>query len=55
MHLHSKIRLSGSVALVSVWLAFLSVSACSNVVLIGQACAAACEEENPKGSSSTSP
>ena len=49
MHLRSKIRLSGSVALLSVWLAFLSVSACSNVVLVGHACAAACEEENPKG------
>ena len=49
MHLRSKIRLSGSVALLSVWLAFMSVSACGNVVLVGHACAAACEEEHPKG------
>ena len=49
MHLHSKIRLSGSVALLSVWLATVSLSACSNPVLVGQACAAACEEEaNPR-------
>ncbi len=49
MHLHSKIRLSGAVALLAVWLAFVSVSACSNGVLFGQACAAACGEDNPKG------
>jgi hypothetical protein len=49
MHHHSKLRLSGSVPLFAVWLAFVSVSACSNTVLVGHACAAACEAENPKG------
>ena len=53
MHHHSKLRLSGSVALLAVWLAFVSVSACGNVVvdadLVGGACAAACQEVNPKG------
>jgi hypothetical protein len=56
MHHHSKIRLSSAVALLAVWLATVSLGACSNPVpvgdpvLVGQACAAACEENpTPKG------
>jgi len=49
MHLRSKIRLSCSVALLSVWLASVCLSACANTVLVGKACAAACEEENSEG------
>lgn len=49
MHLHSKIRFSGAVALLAIWLAAASLGACSNP-LVGQACAAACEEDpTPKG------
>lgn len=49
VHLRSKIRLSGSVALFSTWLASMSLSACRDTVLVGQSCAASCEEANPRG------
>lgn len=49
MRLYSKIRLSGSVAFFSMWLAAVSLSACANTVLVGEVCAAACEDDHPEG------
>lgn len=49
MHSGSRLRLSCSVALLSVWLASVWLTACANTVLVGEACAVTCEEEHPEG------
>lgn len=49
MHSGSRLRLSCSVALLSVWLASVWLTACGNTVLVGGACAEACGEEHPEG------
>lgn len=49
MHLYAKLRRSCSVALLSVWMAAISLSACESTVLVGEACAAACEDDHTEG------
>jgi hypothetical protein len=48
---HFEIRVSGAVALLSVWLTAVALPACENVesTSSGKACAVACGEQNPDG------
>ena len=48
---HFEIRVSGAVALLSVWLTAVALTACENVETAsrGKACAVACGEQNPDG------